>query len=94
MRTVRTAVAALAMVVAIGGAIAAGQTTKAPTVYIDNGTSNPTPVDLALKDADPETPGAWICTETEETPCYYSNFDEETGLLSGPSAERGNYQLL
>ncbi|KKX47068.1 MULTISPECIES: hypothetical protein [Sphingobacterium] len=89
MRTFKTVVAALAMVVAIGSAIAAGQTTKAPTVFIDNGTPNPIPVDLALKDAPAGTPGAWTCSETELTACYF----HDRGLTDA-SPERGEYQPL
>ena len=95
MRRVRTAVAALAMAGAIGGAIAAGQTTIAPTVYIDNGPNNPpTEVDFALKDADEDIPGAWFCTEAASTPCYYTEYNPITGDLSGESATRGVYQPL
>ncbi|WP_400260881.1 hypothetical protein ACFX5U_12425 [Sphingobacterium sp. SG20118] len=90
MRKFQTVVAALAMVVAIGGAIAAGQTTKAPTVYISNGIGNPpTPVDLALKDAPAGTPGAWECTETELTSCYFHD-----SMLTDSTEIRGEYRPL
>ena len=90
MRTVRTAVAALAMAGAIGGAIAAGQTTTAPTVYIDNGPGiAPTQVDLA----ELNQPGGWECQLPATTPCYFEEYDEVNEELSRPS-ENGNYSPM
>ena len=90
MRTIKTVIASLAMAVAIGGAIAAGQKTTAPTVYIDNGPGiAPTEVDLAELNQE----GGWRCELPATSPCYFEEYDEANKELLHPS-ENGNYSPM